>query len=163
MQPAPTIPTIAHPCALAGHFFGCAESHRRCQGLFVEVIPMKYERYVDDPVLVRADFYCGYCGRDLLGDLDTFLTIARDHLVPRSAGGPDGSHNRVASCAACDRLKADAVVDGIEAARVEIAGQRASRAVWLDRIRAMVRSGEPDGDIDFTEVDGDLELLNPAE
>ena len=75
---------------------------------------MKYKYFVDDPVLVRSDFYCGYCGRDLLADLDVFLTFVRDHLIPRSVGGPDHHANRVASCAACDRLKADTVVDGIE-------------------------------------------------
>ena len=76
----------------------------------MEVMPMKYRRYVDDPVLVRAGFHCEYCGRDLLADLDTFLTLCRDHLIPASAGGPDCQANRVASCAACDRLKAAALV-----------------------------------------------------
>ncbi len=59
----------------------------------------------DDPTLRRTDYRCGYCGKDLLATLDDFLSFVRDHLVPKSAGGPDGNHNRVASCAACDRIK----------------------------------------------------------
>jgi hypothetical protein len=46
-------------------------------------------------------------------------------------------------------------------ARREIAAQRASRAVWLDRIRDMVRS-QPGGDITFDEAAGELELFEPS-
>ena len=129
----------------------------------MEVVPMKYKRYVDDPVLVRAGFRCQYCGRDLLESLDVFLTLCRDHLVPASAGGSDHNCNRVASCAACDRLKAGRVVNGLADARREIATQRASRAVWLERIRDMVRPDVPNGDIEFAEVDGQIELMETCE
>ena len=100
---------------------------------------MKYRRYVDDPVLVRANFRCEYCDTDLLRDLDAFLSIRRDHFTPKSIGGPDGHHNRVASCAVCDFLKGPMVFDDLEAARAEIADQRRTRGVWLDRIRGTVR------------------------
>ena len=100
---------------------------------------MKYRRYVFDPVLLSTNFHCLYCGKDLLSDLDTFLTFARDHLFPKSAGGPDHHVNRVPSCAACDRLKADAVVASVAEAQALIAGQRKTRRAWFQRIRNEVR------------------------
>ena len=54
------------------------------------------------------------------------------------------NHNHVASLTACDYLKASTVVDDLKGARPEIAAQRASRAVSLDRIRDMVRREPPD-------------------
>ncbi len=103
---------------------------------------MKYRMFVSDPVLRRTDFRCGYCGKDLLADLDAFLGLVRDHLTPRSAGGPDGHQNRVAACSVCDRLKADTLVTDLDEARAVVADQRRNRAVWFQRIRQAVR-GEP--------------------
>ena len=100
---------------------------------------MKYRDYPHDPVLVRANFRCQYCGKDLLSDLDTFLSITRDHLIPAAAGGANHHDNRVASCAPCDRLKADFLVVDLDQARRLVSRQRQTRAVWLERIRAEVR------------------------
>ena len=58
-----------------------------------------------DEVLRRDDFHCVYCGADLLADVRSFVLIVRDHLRPRGKHGSDREANRVASCAACDRLK----------------------------------------------------------
>ena len=92
-----------------------------------------------DPVLVASDFRCVYCGRDLLADFESYLTITRDHLVPRCAGGPNGHENRVASCAACDRLKAGALVNDLAEARALVTRMRRGRRVWFERVRAAVR------------------------
>ena len=100
---------------------------------------MKMRRYPHDPVLCRSDFRCGYCGKDLLSDLDTFLTFVRDHLVPRSAGGPDHQENRVASCATCDRLKADTVVTDLAEGRLLVARERAHREQWYEWVCSVVR------------------------
>lgn len=40
---------------------------------------------------------CFYCWQKIYG-----WTFVLDHLVPRSAGGPDGSRNRVAAHPRCD-------------------------------------------------------------
>ena len=68
---------------------------------------MKYRSYPVDPVLIRSGYRCECCGADLLGDLDTFVSFVRAHVVPPSAGGVDHNENRMACCAACARLKAD--------------------------------------------------------
>ena len=103
---------------------------------------MKFRRYPLDPVLLRSDFRCAYCGRDLLSDLDTFLSLVRDHLVPKSAGGPDGAENRVACCATCDRLQADAMVVDVDQARALVARQRSYKAIWFERVCQAVRNSE---------------------
>lgn len=100
---------------------------------------MKLKKYPLDPVLVRADFRCEYCGVDLLADVDAFLSLVRDHFVPRCAGGSDGWPNRVASCTACDRLKGNVVVTNLAEARDVINRQRASYAGSLDWLRQQVR------------------------
>lgn len=100
---------------------------------------MKYRRYPLDPVLRRSDFRCVYCGRDLLSDPETLITAARDHLVPKSAGGPDTPDNRVALCAACDRLKGATVVASVDEARVIIAGRRLGHEHWFQLVLAEVR------------------------
>ena len=64
---------------------------------------MKFNRLISDPVLLRTDFRCAFCGVDLLSDLDLFVSYVRDHLIPRSAGGPNHHENLVAACAACCR------------------------------------------------------------
>lgn len=43
---------------------------------------------------------CAYCGRELPPE-----RLVLEHVVPRTLGGPDGLHNRVLSCARCDRDK----------------------------------------------------------
>jgi len=69
-------------------------------------------------------------------ELDTLLTIVRDHLVPRFAGGHDGQNNRVLACAACDRPKADTVVPDTDAARALIARERQNREKWFFWVRS---------------------------
>ena len=74
-------------------------------------------RCLSDPVLSAANWFCQYCGRDLLADFDTFATIVHDHVLARRFAGPDHPANLVASCAACDRVKGGARCDDFEAAR----------------------------------------------
>lgn len=90
---------------------------------------LRIKDYSNDPVLLASDFRCAYCGRDLLENVDTFVTFARDHVLPKSRGGSDGTANRVAACAACDTLKASARTRDVEQAR---------RVVKLRRDRSMV-------------------------
>ena len=39
-------------------------------------------------VFENSNFRCVYCGRDMLVDFETFMTVEEDHLVPKSKGGP---------------------------------------------------------------------------
>lgn len=41
--------------------------------------------------------WCHYCGKN--------VARHRDHVIPRSAGGPNASWNRLPSCWPCDRRK----------------------------------------------------------
>jgi 5-methylcytosine-specific restriction endonuclease McrA len=50
-------------------------------------------------VFARDDWTCQYCGSR------SNLTV--DHVIPRSKGGGSGWENIVASCAPCNRRKAD--------------------------------------------------------
>lgn len=51
-------------------------------------------------VLARDSWTCQYCGTERAG-----LTV--DHVIPRSRGGESVWENIVASCAPCNRRKAD--------------------------------------------------------
>ena len=48
---------------------------------------------------------CVYCGRDMLVDFETFMTVQEDHLVPTSKGGRNERDNIVTSCSVCNMLK----------------------------------------------------------
>jgi 5-methylcytosine-specific restriction endonuclease McrA len=56
--------------------------------------------------LLLADPTCAYCGEPLTPGICNSSGVL-DHVVPRSAGGPDGSRNRVLCCRTCDRRKGD--------------------------------------------------------
>ncbi|HOQ54045.1 MAG TPA: HNH endonuclease [Micropruina sp.] len=53
-------------------------------------------------VLRRDGFRCAYCGR---------RAATRDHVVPRSQGGPSTWLNLVAACASCNGRKRDRTPD----------------------------------------------------
>lgn len=61
----------------------------------VFVSEFRYYMWNVEPVL------CAYCNERL-----TKQTRTRDHVIPRSAGGPNGD-NLVPSCASCNRAKSD--------------------------------------------------------
>lgn len=104
---------------------------------------MWYRQYLADPVLLESGFKCAYCGRDLLGDMDVFVTLARDHVIPQSHGGGNDRANRVASCAACDRLKGGSPVPDLAAARGLVAARRQACQEWYDRLRGLFRPEVP--------------------
>ncbi len=58
-------------------------------------------------VFQRDHYRCVYCGRDMMVDFETFMTIQEDHLVPLSKGGKDVPDNVVIACAVCNSLKHD--------------------------------------------------------
>ena len=92
-----------------------------------------------DPVYVRSDFHCVYCGRDLLADFDLFVTMGRDHLVPKAKGGSDGTQNRVTACAVCDKIKGASRPNDLRDARLIVAEKRIHWQRHHHAIRASMR------------------------
>jgi 5-methylcytosine-specific restriction endonuclease McrA len=73
---------------------------------------------------LRYGTTCTYCGRDLLGDVDTFAMANIDHFYPRSKGGGSSPKNLYASCCACNTLKGSQVFNTIEEAREWLTARR---------------------------------------
>lgn len=101
-------------------------------------------RWLDNRVFRQWDFRCAYCGRDLLGDVEVFASMVREHV--RCKGAPGRGHapgNLVPACAACDRLKADAIVGSVDEARRLIANRRAAAELVRQCVARNIRSGGP--------------------
>lgn len=58
----------------------------------------------EQELLIRANYHCEYCGRDLLGDL-----YEMDHIIPEFLGGLTISDNLAMSCARCNRNKGERI------------------------------------------------------
>ena len=56
-------------------------------------------------VFERDNHRCVYCGKDMLSDFESFMSVEEDHLLPKSSNGADGPDNIVTSCNVCNRLK----------------------------------------------------------
>jgi len=69
-----------------------------------QVRPHRRRRLFDAPtrkaVLIRDGFACQYCGARL-----SMSSGTRDHVIPRSRGGPDTLLNVVAACSSCNARK----------------------------------------------------------
>lgn len=100
---------------------------------------MKLKNFLRDSLLLRDDFTCQYCGRDLLADFESFVMYARDHITPRAYGGRDGNYNRVVSCGPCDRLKASAPTQGLHEAKQVVARRREKMLLVYAALRAQLR------------------------
>ena len=111
------------PCEKCGH---------RIRVLNSIVLPTNRVRYIGCPV-------CGW------RPSDNKHVVPLRFAPPRSVGEPNHNHNRVASCTVCDRVKDNAVVDDIEAARQLIARKRAGRLKWFEELRTIVRDGQEGG------------------
>ncbi|MEK7413410.1 MAG: HNH endonuclease [Planctomycetota bacterium] len=57
-------------------------------------------------VFTRDDFACQYCGARI-----GISSGTRDHVVPRSRGGPDNLSNVVTACGKCNTTKGDRTPD----------------------------------------------------
>jgi len=58
-------------------------------------------------IFMRDNYRCVYCGRELVGDINDWLSIEVDHLKPSSKGGSDEMDNLVTSCNVCNKMKSD--------------------------------------------------------
>ena len=53
----------------------------------------------------KDNYRCVYCGKEMLRDLDNWLSLQVDHIKPKKLGGEDDIENRATSCAVCNRYK----------------------------------------------------------
>lgn len=51
------------------------------------------------------NYRCVYCGKDMLKELDLWLSLEVDHIIPQSKGGNNESNNLVTSCNVCNKYK----------------------------------------------------------
>ena len=54
---------------------------------------MKLRKLMQSALIRRSQFYCEYCGVDLLSHPRQFESFVLDHLKPRSIGGPNSVEN----------------------------------------------------------------------
>lgn len=50
---------------------------------------------------------CAYCGKEMTLHLGKPNTITRDHVIPRSKGGPTEAWNLYGACLTCNSRKGD--------------------------------------------------------
>lgn len=55
----------------------------------------------------RQDGICAYCFNEMTFDNNRPNTVTRDHVIPRSKGGPSSMFNLIGVCATCNQLKSD--------------------------------------------------------
>lgn len=53
------------------------------------------------------NYRCVYCGKNMLKELDLWLSLEVDHIIPQSKGGNNDSNNLVTSCNVCNKYKSN--------------------------------------------------------
>jgi 5-methylcytosine-specific restriction endonuclease McrA len=64
-------------------------------------------------ILKRDHFRCVFCGKDMIHDQESYLSITIDHLIPKTKANQaykDLIENKVLSCRNCNALKGDYLV-----------------------------------------------------
>mgnify|MGYP002634468752 FL=1 len=64
-------------------------------------------------IFMRDSYKCVYCGRDMIGDIDDWLSLEIDHLKPKAEGGTDNPENLVTSCNVCNKMKSSYYPKGL--------------------------------------------------
>ena len=54
---------------------------------------------------MRDNYRCVYCNREMLGDLDDWLSLEVDHIIPQTFKKDDDRDNLVTSCNVCNKMK----------------------------------------------------------
>ncbi len=89
------------PCMGVGSHYGCCQmSHRAGHNH-----PRRKQGIIR--LFEEQNGKCAYCGTDMTLKLGERNTVTKDHVVPRSKGGPTEAWNLVASCATCNCRKSD--------------------------------------------------------
>lgn len=84
-----------------------------------------------NPELFRRDHYmCAYCG-----NIFKSLNLTRDHVIPRSKGGPDKWTNCVTACEKCNHKKDDHLLEecGMQLLYVPYAPNKAEALILENR------------------------------
>ena len=77
-------------------------------------------------VFERDRGFCRYCGVDLLLTFSAYCSADVDHIVSRSAGGPDEASNLVLACRGCNSaLSRSAHLKTFEERKAYVEAQRA--------------------------------------
>ncbi len=58
-------------------------------------------------IYMRDNYRCVYCNREMLGDIDDWLSLEIDHLKPKSKDGTNDKDNLVTSCNVCNKMKSN--------------------------------------------------------
>lgn len=80
----------------------------------------------NETLFYRDHGFCAYCEREL-----TLTEMEREHVIPRSKGGPNTWENVVASCRSCNSLKGNSMPIGEWTPRV-----RPYKPTYWDLLRA---------------------------
>jgi len=95
-------------------------------------------------IFMRDNYKCVYCDREMIGNLDDWLSLEIDHLKPEKEGGTDDPENLVTSCNVCNKKKSayyqkneftDDRIRNITLIREHIQGKRTEEhARWVKAI-----------------------------
>jgi len=75
--------------------------HKERSGDSIEKVQKQELKELRKSIIVSVNPTCWYCGIEL-----DFMTITRDHVVPKSKGGSNKKSNIVICCSNCNRTKA---------------------------------------------------------
>lgn len=95
-------------------------------------------------VQYRDNCRCVYCGKDLLGDFESWMSMEIDHLLPQGVEGGANADNSVTTCNVCNRLKGNWMPDEHENMTREelLAATRKyvlnRRVEWIEKYRRVV-------------------------
>ena len=54
---------------------------------------------------MRDNYRCVYCKREMLGDIDDWLSLEVDHIIPQAIKKDDDRDNLATSCNVCNKMK----------------------------------------------------------
>lgn len=86
-------------------------------------------------VIIRDNFRCQYCGKELLDDRDYEM----DHIIPRLKGGKDHYLNLAASCHGCNSRKLDLTPEEAGLTHPNVTSFHAAQAIFLLKNDSSIR------------------------
>jgi len=87
----------------------------------------------------RDNYYCQYCGKDILESLDNWKDGRIDHFIPADFGGSEDDSNLVTACSHCNEIKSDNIFKSMAEAREYIAKERKERERTFMELKAILR------------------------
>lgn len=88
-------------------------------------------------IYLRDRFECGYCGRDLRDATSREVTL--DHLIPRSEGGTNQTHNLTTACLRCNSQRgAQTWTEYAPAGSIDRIRERTRQPLNMDLAKAII-------------------------